>query len=161
MRINKTKKLLIALDYDSSSQRVAEAGFSLAKAIGAEISLIHVVSDLVNYSSPLYSPIMGFGGNISSGFSQSDIIDDQKKISEDFLDQTKKRLNDKNIQTRVKEGDIAESILEAAKELQADIIVLGFQSQKWLEGIFMESITQKLLHHSTVPLFIIPNKKQN
>jgi nucleotide-binding universal stress UspA family protein len=49
-------------------------------------------------------------------------------------------------------------ILEAAKELQADIIVMGSHSRKWLETIVMGSETEKVLHHTTTPLFIIPTK---
>ena len=51
------KKILIALDYDPTAQKVAEAGFSLAKAMGANVVLIHVVADIMYYSSMAYSPI--------------------------------------------------------------------------------------------------------
>jgi phosphomannomutase len=56
------KKVLIALDYNPTAQKVAEAGFSMAKAMGAEVVLLHVVTDPVYYSSAEYSPIMGFSG---------------------------------------------------------------------------------------------------
>jgi hypothetical protein len=34
MKTNKMKKVLIALDYDPTAQKVAEVGFSLAKTMG-------------------------------------------------------------------------------------------------------------------------------
>ncbi len=61
----------------------------------------------------------------------------------------------------VKEGDFAESILNAAKEVNADIIVVGSHSRKWMENIVMGSVTEKVLHHTTIPLFIVPTKKQD
>ncbi len=155
------KKVLIALDYNPTAQKVAEAGFSLAKAMGAEVTLIHVITDPVYYSSTAYSPIMGFSGYMDLNYSQPGIIDELKKVSEDFLDQSKKHLGDTNIQTQVKEGDIAGTILEFAKEFKADIIVLGSHSQRWLEAVVMGSVTKKVLHNTTIPLFIIPTKKQN
>ena len=56
------KKILIALDYDPTAQKVAETGHKLAKAMKAQTYLLHVVSDSTYYSSPNYSPIMGFEG---------------------------------------------------------------------------------------------------
>jgi nucleotide-binding universal stress UspA family protein len=51
MKTNKLKKVLIALDYDPTAQKVAETGYSLAKTMGAEVILLHVISDPVYYSS--------------------------------------------------------------------------------------------------------------
>ncbi|MFA5817207.1 MAG: universal stress protein, partial [Bacteroidales bacterium] len=58
------------------------------------------------------------------------------------------------------EGDFADAILKAAKDLDADIIVIGSHSQKWLEKIVMGSVTEKVLNHTTIPLFVIPTKKR-
>ena len=41
------KKVLIALDYNPTAQKVAEVGFSLAKSMNAEITLLHVITDPV------------------------------------------------------------------------------------------------------------------
>ena len=39
------KKVLIALDYNSNSNEIAKIGHQLAKKIGAETILIHIISD--------------------------------------------------------------------------------------------------------------------
>ena len=39
------KKVLIALDYDKTSKKVAAAGYTMAKAMNAEVILLHVISD--------------------------------------------------------------------------------------------------------------------
>ena len=161
MKTDKVKKVLIALDYNPTAQKVAEVGFSLAKAMNAEIILLHVISDPVYYSSTEYSPIMGFNGFLETGQMQLDSIDGLKQAALHFLDKSRHHLGDKSIQTLVKEGDFAESILKAAKEFHADIIILGSHSRKWLENIVMGSVTEKVLRHTTIPLFIIPTKKQN
>jgi nucleotide-binding universal stress UspA family protein len=144
--------VLIALDYDPTAQKVAEAGFSLAKKMGAKAILLHVISlDPVNYSSKY----------MDSGTLPSGNIDILKKISKQFLDKTKYHLGDEHIQTLVKEGDFASSILLSAKELQADIIVMGSHSYRWLEAILMGSVTEEVLHQTSIPLFIVPTKKLN
>ncbi len=153
------KKVLIALDYDPTAQKVAEQGFSLAKTMGAEVILLHVITDPTYYTSTEYSPIMGFGGFIDVAQFQLASSDGLKAASQHFLDKTKHHLNDEAIQTTVKEGDIADSILKTAKNLHADIIVLGSHSRKWLENIVVGSVARDVLNHTQIPLFIIPTKK--
>ena len=161
MKANKMKKVLIALDYDPTAQKVAEVGFSLAKTMGAEVILMHVISDPVYYSSTEFSPIMGFTGTLDTGPMQLVSIDELKIAAQHFLDKSKHHLGDKTIQTQVNEGDFAESILKTAKDLHADIIVMGSHSRRWLENIVMGSVTEEVLHHTSIPLFIIPTRKHS
>jgi nucleotide-binding universal stress UspA family protein len=160
MKIITMKKVLIALDYDPTAQKVAEFGFAMAKAMNAEIALLHVISDPVYYSSVNYSPIMGFTGFMDMDPQQLNINEELKKASQHFLEKSKHHLGDKTIETLVKEGDCADSIIKTAEELHADIIVMGSHSQKWLENIIMGSVTEKVLHHTSIPLFIIPTKQK-
>ncbi len=53
---------------------------------------------------------------------------------------------------------VAEVGFEFAKEQHADIIVMGSHSRRWLENILMGGVTEKVLHHTTIPLFIVPTK---
>jgi nucleotide-binding universal stress UspA family protein len=161
MKTNKMKRVLIALDYNPTAQKVAETGFSLAKTMDAEVILIHVISDPAYYSSMEYSPRLGFTGYGDIGPMQLDSIEELKNVSQHFLDKSKNHLGDDSIQTLVKEGDCAESILKTAKDLHADIIVIGSHSRRWLDEILMGSVTEKVLHHTSIPLFIIPTKKHN
>jgi nucleotide-binding universal stress UspA family protein len=159
MKTKKMQKVLIALDYNPTAQKVAESGFSLAETLKAEVILLHVISDPVYYSSTEYSPITGFTGYQDEGPMQLNSVDALKNVSQQFLDKFKHHLGDSSIQTLVGEGDYAESILKTAKDLHADIIVMGTHSRKWLENIVMGSVTEKVLNHTTIPLFIIPTKK--
>jgi nucleotide-binding universal stress UspA family protein len=102
---------------------------------------------------------MGFDGYMDMGPVQLESIDGLKKASQQFLNKTKQHLGDETIQTLVKEGDFSETILKTSKVLHADIIAVGSHGRKWLENIVMESVTEKVLHHTTIPLFIIPTKQ--
>ena len=154
------KKVLIALDYDPTAQKIAEDGFALAKAMSAQVVLLHVVADPVYYSSAMYSPIMGFGGYMDAEIIQPDIIDHLKKTSNDFLEKSKKHLGDDTIEIMVTEGDVGAAIIAAAKNITANVIVLGSHSRKWLEQIVMGSVTENVLRQTSIPLFIIPTKEQ-
>ncbi|MEO6547535.1 MAG: universal stress protein [Ferruginibacter sp.] len=149
-------KILIALDYSPAAEKIAETGYALAKATGAEVVLLHVVAEPVYYSNLDYSPIMGY-----TGFSTPDMLmltDDTeiKKSSQEFLDQSKKHLGDEAITTMLGDGDCAEAILATATDLKADIIVMGTHSRTGLDKILVGSIAEKVLRHSTIPMLIIP-----
>jgi len=161
MKTDKAIKVLIALDYNPTAQKVAEEGFSIAKAMNAEVTLLHVISDPFYYSSTEYSPIMGFNGFMETGPLQLDSIDGLKEAALLFLDRSRHHLGDKTILTLIREGDFAESILKTAKEIHADIIILGSHSRKWLENIVIGSVTEKVLRHTPIPLLIIPTKKKD
>ena len=152
------KKILIAIDYDPTAQKVAEEGFELAKTMGAEVVLLHVIADPVYYSSTDYSPIMGFTGYLDTDLLQLSTIDELKKASLHFLEKTRIHLGDPNIDIIVEEGDFAKTILKTAKHLNVSTIVMGSHSRKWLENIVMGSVTNDVLHRSSIPLFIVPTK---
>ena len=159
MKTKEMKKIMIALDYDPTAKKVAEIGFQLAKTMGAEAILLHVILDPVYYSNTDYSPIMGFSGYTEMMPMQLDSTKGLKEATQHFLDKFKKHLGDETIQTELREGDFAESILKAAKDLHVDVIVMGSHSKKWLENIVMGSVVEKVLRETTIPLFIIPTKK--
>ena len=150
------KKVLIALDYDPTAQKVAEHGFALAKSMNAGVLLLHVVADQTYYANLNYSGIMGFYGNdLYALTSKENLINTALQ----FLDKTKEHLADTNIETLAEEGDFPDVIMDIAKKHKADIIVLGTHSKRWLEKILMGSVTEKVLQETTLPLFIVPTKK--
>lgn len=148
-RIN-FKKVLVALDYDATSVKVAEEGFSVAQAMHAETILLHVISELpVNYSA--YTNAYEF---------KVDVIGDLKKVTQNFLNKAKKHLGDESVTTVFRDGEIADTILKTAKELNVDVIVMGSHSKKWLYNIIMGSTTKDVLEKTSIPLFIIPTRKK-
>ncbi len=153
------KRVLIALDYDPTAQKVAETGYSLAKTMNAEVTLLHVIADAVYYTSREYSPIMGFNGFNDISTLPYINVEALKDAAEKFLAETKKHLHDPGIKTTVREGDDASTILATASNIKADLIVMGSHSQRWLEKILIGSVTEEVLEKTHVPLFIVPTKE--
>lgn len=151
METNKIKKVLIAMDYDQTSQKVAEEGYSMAKMLNAETILMHVISE-----QPLYYSSYTYMRELSV-----DLMGDLKESTQEFLNKAKRHLGDESIKTVLVEGEIAETILKTANDLNADVIVMGSHSRKWLENIIMGSAAKNVLKLTTIPLYIVPTKKQN
>jgi nucleotide-binding universal stress UspA family protein len=154
------KKVLIALDYNPTAQKVAEIGFDLVKGTNAEITLMHVIGNPVYYSSTIYEPIMGFGGYIDTDFLTPRINEGLKKASYDFLAKSRHHLGDANIKTIVAEGDTAQAIIDTAKEMKADLVIVGSHSKQWLEKILMGSVAEKVLHENAFAVLVIPTKEK-
>jgi hypothetical protein len=106
MKTNKIKKVLIALDYNPTAQKVAEKGYEMAEAMGAEITLLHVMVNSAMYASA-YDTM---------GIWQIDAINTIETIkilenaSHNFLEKAKRHLGNKSIQTIQKEGDFAQQL---------------------------------------------------
>jgi len=152
------KKVLIALDYDPTAQKVAEQGYSLANSMKAEVTLLHIINDPAYYTTTDFSPIMGYGGYMNIDKFQPS-LEALKAASHHFLEKAKHHLKDETILTAVKDGDTADTILKTAKEIHADVIVMGSHSRKWLENIVIGSVAKDVLNQTKIPLYIIPTKK--
>ena len=98
---------------------------------------------------------------LSSAESSHLFDDGLKNAMKHFLEISKNHLGDETIQTLVKEGDFGETIVRTATDLHADIIVMGSHSRRWLDEILMGSVTEKVLHLTSIPLFVVPIKKHN
>ena len=155
------KKVLIALDYDPSAQKVAETGFSFSRTMKAEITLLHVMADPQDYTLTEHVTVMGFSDHLDTSEVTSEKTFDPKKLSMQFLDKSKLYLGDNRIQTLLEEGDCAEAILKAANKISANVIVMGSHSRKWFKNTTMGSVTEKVLQNTTIPVLIIPTKKQS
>jgi nucleotide-binding universal stress UspA family protein len=155
MKNTKIKNVLIALDYNPTAQKIAELGFAFAAAMQAKITLATIYENYADYTPVIYDPIMGF-----TGYTESDKISQELILtkSQKFLEKTKKHLGDENISIILKEGSSAEEILNIAKEIKADLIVIGSHSKKWLDKLIIGSTTEKVLKHSKIPMLIIPTK---
>ena len=155
------KKILIALDYDPTAEKIAEAGYALAKDMNAQAILLHVLADTQYYMPLEYSPIMGFSGMLPLDMVGPLQPEDLEQAALSFLDASRKHLGDPQIETVVAEGESSASILKIANAKNIDIIVIGSHSRSAFEKIIMGSVTEKLLHDCNIPLFIVPTKKKN
>lgn len=152
------KKVLIALDYNPSAKKVAEVGFSLAKTMGAEVTLMHVIADYTYYFPA--DAMFEFNGFSSAGFMQKIDVEGLEKASLYYLEKIKEQLGDDSIQLISKAGDSASAILHAADDLHADLIVIGSHSRRWLDNILLGSVAKEVLSKTSIPMFIIPIKEE-
>lgn len=154
------KKILIALDYDPTAQKVAETGVSLCNEAGDLVTLLHVIDSPAYYVSEEYIPIMGFSGYMNPEQPGVPGLDQILGGTEKYLQKTRAHLGHPEMRTLVKEGDPGKIIVLTAAEMKADLIILGSHSRRWLEMIPMGRVTTYVLHHTHIPVLIVPTGKE-
>lgn len=149
------KKILIAIDYHPTSEKVAKTGYNLAKQLGADVCLFHAVAE-TRYYGMEYPSFLGYEGyTLPLDVKLSSQIE---HIAQDFLKQAAAHL-DENVTTHIAKGETATCILNYAEEWQADLIVMGTHSHSVLEKLFMGTEASKVLEKTTIPVFMVPVKK--
>ena len=136
------KKVVIAIDYHPSSEKVTQEGYKLAET---------------HYYSMNYPSFLGYDGY--SYAIEATVNTEIEKIANDFLKQATAHLNDDTVKTHIAKGETATSILNYAKEWQADLIVMGTHSHSALEKLLMGTEATKVLEKTEVPVFMVPVKK--
>lgn len=149
------KKICIALDTSPSAQKIAELGYDYAKALGAQVTLVHVVNDPIYYTMN-YDPIMGYDGFLTSDVIE--LVESHVKEAARFLEASVKHLKNKKIETIVLDGDTAEAILKFAATWGADLIIMGTHSRSGLENLIMGNVAVKVIKQTEIPVLIIPTK---
>ena len=155
------KKVLIALDFNPSAQKVAEEGYALAKCCNAEITLVHVKVEDELYSSVGKVKVIGFTGHLKNDEPIPPEKINTDTISLEFLKKAKLHLGNSDIQILTVSGPIAKSLITTAKNLKSDLIIMGSHSKKWFENSTIGSVTEKVLLDTTIPVLIIPTNKSS
>ncbi|WP_026838664.1 universal stress protein [Gillisia sp. JM1] len=150
------KKVLICIDYNPTSEIVADAGYQLSKSLNAEVCLLHIIAD-VQYYGVQYPTFMGYHGFDAE--IDLNINKEMHSVAENFLDTVRKHLKDTQVETKVIEGTTAEVILEYASSWKADTIVLGTHSHNILEKIFIGDVASKILKNTKIPVYMVPTNK--
>ena len=152
------KKVIIALDYNPSAERVAEKGYEVAKAMGAEIMLVHVITEAAYYAYE-YSPIMGF----QSKFRKDTLalVEDIRKEAEEYLAASVKHLGDTAIKSMVLDGNTTDAILKCAGEWQADLLVMGSHSHHGIDRLLGSDTATQVLKHAKLALLTIPTDENS
>lgn len=139
-------KILIVIDSSEYSMAAAKKGLELAHQLQATAALLYVVDS---------SKAMG---NVDAGIMPEEALMVLKKEVEQTLDQLAKIYNGNELMKFMPEGHPKEDIIKTAKIWEADLIVMGTHGRTGLTHLIMGSVAEHVLHHSKIPVMIVPLK---
>lgn len=135
-------------DFSKTASRAVDYAAALADSFGARLVLLHVIPEL-NY------PLRSFG--MASSFPQL-----QKELHERARDALKKRAgeikdkaSDLNVEIDLRDGDAHEVVLAAAKERNADMIVMGTHGHTGLKHALLGSTAEKVVRMAECPVLTV------
>jgi nucleotide-binding universal stress UspA family protein len=141
------KTILAPIDFSPASDGVVEHAIALARATDARLVLLHVVAPIPVAGADLALPVTG--GEFEAA---------AEKSAERKLRQLQRSLHDAGVTSLVIQtvGDARPCILEEAKRLAADYIVMGSRGHSAFYDLLVGSTASGVLHEATRPVVIVP-----
>ncbi|MDB5841582.1 MAG: universal stress protein [Herminiimonas sp.] len=141
------KTILVPTDGSPLAEKAAAAAIQFAKEGGAKIIAISVAEP---HPSPLLSDSEFFGSTHPSSTTAHDLA---KEFVQKLADAA--RIENVPCETiAIHSVRPDEEIIKAAKKYNSDLIFMGSHGHKGLTGLFVGSVTQKVLAHSPVPVLV-------
>lgn len=137
-------RILIAVDSHEASLTVARKGIELAHKLDAKAALLFVIDTAKAM------------GNIEANIAPQEALIVLKKEAQQTLDQLVALYNGHNVVKFMPEGHPAEDIIKTAINWEADLIIVGTHGKKGLSKLLGNHVSDYVLHHSKVPVMLIP-----
>jgi len=156
------KKLLATVDFSKTTDAVIEQAAHLAKALNAQLWILHVTSDetqAMAYESTQftgYSPeFVNMPGDIQ--LARDLCAEEFKREHAQLLGMSAMLRKDGiNAQAILIKGDAVQLILEKAAELEAEIILLGSHGHGLLHKVFLGSVSEGVIRNAKCNVMVVP-----
>jgi nucleotide-binding universal stress UspA family protein len=135
------QSIVVATDFDECSKAALDQAAELANRYGASLTVVHAF-DLPDGYIPA---LLG------------DVMNELQNAARNELEKVVKPIQDRlpRVIGVARYGKAWEQILEVAREVRADLIVVGTHGRKRLERVLLGSVAEKVVHLSTVPVLTV------
>jgi nucleotide-binding universal stress UspA family protein len=164
------KRILVPIDFSDVTPPVIDLARQLAKALAAEIHLVHV-KELTAAAAP---GTLGYGlagmpelapmaGVPVPGFEPMAEAVSKDEGQKSKLAKWQEEITQSGVTVSLHErtGAVAEEILNQADELNADLIVMGTHGHGAMYNLLVGSATKAVLKHTTCPVLLVPGPKSS
>jgi nucleotide-binding universal stress UspA family protein len=141
MMKNKIKRILVPMDGSKTSFKALDNAIEIARVCHATILGVHVISFLPTEFMPAVVPYKIY----------------QKKEAGIFLEKSKTLAAKKGILFKyaIIYGNPVEQIISLARAKKFDLIVIGARGKGRLAEVFLGSVSNAILHKSTIPVMVV------
>lgn len=139
------KRILVATDGSENAERAASYGINIAKATGAEVHALYVISTQYAVTT---RTVMGW----SDAFEE--YLANKGGVAIDAVEKLGKEAGVK-IEPVFLKGIPADKILEYAEENNIDLIVMGTHGLTGVKRFLIGSVAENVIRHSKVPVMVI------
>jgi nucleotide-binding universal stress UspA family protein len=149
------QRILVPVDGSETAKRGLEEAIKVAKALGSELRLVHIVDDSALALNP------------ETGIAAAPLVEDFAEGGREILE-TARLLTDAQgvtVDAVLHEnftGRIADLIVDEARKWHADLIVMGTHARAGIKHAVLGSDAEAVLHGADVPVLLVrsPNGKK-
>ena len=145
----KLKRILVPIDFSECSKKALQYALPLAKEQHAELTLLYVVP-------PAYSP------GQSTGVDYTQLETSLKVSGETELAKLARNEVSREIfvDTLVRVGSPPREIIETARKLPADLIVISTHGRTGLKHVFLGSVAEYVVQRAPCPVFVVREQER-
>ena len=140
------KKILLPTDFSEGAEAVLSYVLSLAKKYDAHIDILHVIHEFGDMTD-FYVP------HISYDVMEKEMEEAARKNMESFCRENVEGKAEFEIHTR--KGTPFLEIIQAARDLNSDLIVMGTHGRTGIDHILFGSTAEKVVRKSPIPVMTV------
>jgi universal stress protein A len=141
------RKILIPTDFSDDASNAMDYGFQLAKRLGANVLLLHVVPLGAYVTAASSAPLPAEAIEALAVTARTNLAEQSKKLSKSFGVAS---------EALVVDGPPPATIAELAKAQSADLVVMGTRGKTGLKHVLLGSVAEHVVRHSPVPVLVVP-----
>jgi len=152
--------ILYATDLEDHARPVFRYAVSLAERYSAKIVLLYALEPLSPSAQSLVASVL------PEGTSESLRVEGMERVRQRIEERLRQFCKDELgmepddcrvvSDARVIEGRTAATILDQAKRVSADVIVMGTHGRVGVSEMLLGSVAHRVIHQSTIPVLLIP-----
>ena len=136
-------KILVPVDFSEHSQKALRYALAFATQFGAEVTLIHVVEQMVYPGDWMYPPLA--------------VTDFAEEKRGQMIERLRALDAGSGVKTQhvVRLGRAWQEVIEIAQELKTDLIILATHGYTGLKHALLGSVAEKIVRHAPCPVLSV------
>ncbi|MGB5321168.1 universal stress protein [Lutimonas sp.] len=141
------KNILVSIDFNNSEKILIDKAIEMAKAFDSKIWLLHVAAPEPEF--------IGFGvGPQYIRDTRAEELRKEHRLLSDYTDLI--RLENQECEGLLINGATIEMILEEARKLAIDLIIIGHHDHHIMYKAFFGSVASGVIKKANIPVLIVP-----
>jgi nucleotide-binding universal stress UspA family protein len=142
------ERILVPVDGSEPSNRGLQEAIRLAKALGGELRLVHIVDDSALALNP------------ETGIAAAPLVADFAQAGKSILEEARSMAQAEGIDPTVAlhenfSGRVADLIVEEARKWRAEVIVMGTHGRRGVRHVVLGSDAEAVVQRAEVPVLLV------
>src|SRR5258708_39118899 len=152
--IQNVKKILAPIDFSEISMEAMRGAMELAKGIGAEVHLVHIIAPHHHFIPlPLATNAEQSRELVREAAMLEQAEEELKRIKKDEFGDSK------NVVTFAEVGHPVQKLIDYAKENEIDLIMLATHGRSGAEHLLSGSVTEKIVRNAPCSVLVYRRRK--